>query len=137
MKHQSIKYLFFLNSAHKMLNLSGKDRVLLDFICERMSLNNKITLDSDFYKRYKSFLNIVTTGKTKISDKQIKTSIKKLINEDILFREARGLYIVSPKHFTKNTLKKNREHYYETQEILESTTEDKTLLNRPRKIKKG
>lgn len=132
MKHQRKKCYMFFNAQHKMLELNTNDRVLLDYMCERMDSQNLITLDEEEKDRFQDFILHITSGKKSFTPSQVKSSINKLCAIELIFRIRRGLYVVSPKHFANGSLKQNRENFNRLQRALEDKTEDKTLIGLPR-----
>jgi hypothetical protein len=133
MNHQKKKVTYFNNSLHKMIKLSGSERAFLDFILERMDTDNTITIDKDFRENYISFIHKITSGTYAIKEQSLKNMVYKFNELDLLFKLKNGFYLISPKHFTKVSLKLNKEHFLGLQEFLVETTENETLLNTPRK----
>src|SRR5690606_22933411 len=101
MNYQKSHYTSFCNAAHKILQLSGRDRMFLDFLCERMDDSNRITIDKDLFASFMVFVVHITSKAKTFEDHQLKKSLNALLEVELLFRIRKGYFVVSPKHFTK------------------------------------
>tara|TARA_R110002050_G_scaffold32401_1_gene83486 strand:- start:1094 stop:1507 length:414 start_codon:yes stop_codon:yes gene_type:complete len=128
-------YKHFNNAGHKLIHLNGKDRVLLDYMCEWMDTQNRITLDGFFIEKFIAHIARITDERVMYSKKQVTYAIEKMASLELIFHSGKkGVYFVSPKHFANGTLGQNKKNFLKVQKLLEDTTSDKTLYHIPRKF---
>lgn len=109
---------YFNNAQHKLLQLKPIERAYLDFLCERMTLRNKIHLGPKLRKDFIKFCKEITSGKTTCSEKTLSRAEKHLHELHLLInvKDAR-LAVVNPKHFFKGSQALRKAEYNELAEL--------------------
>lgn len=96
---------WYFNAQHKLFQLSSKERMYLDYICEIMTSRNKIKLDKELRNKFMIFSNKVLSVSSFISERSLLLYERKFRELHFIFDDYKhkGITYVNPKHFFKGT----------------------------------
>lgn len=88
------------NTLHILADLTGNERLVLDYLTEAMDEENKIFTNADARKSLITFISFITKGKHNIPDNSLKMHMTKLTKAGLILPTGtRGAMIVNPEYF--------------------------------------
>lgn len=96
---------WYFNAQHKLFQLSPKERMYLDYMCEMMNSRNKIELNKEFRNSFIMFCNKILSVSKFTSERSLLLYEQKFRDLSLIFNDYKynGITYVNPKHFFKGT----------------------------------
>jgi hypothetical protein len=96
---------WYFNAQHKLFQLSAKERMYLDYMCEMMNSRNKIELNKEFRNSFIMFCNKILSVSKFTSERSLLLYEQKFRELSLIFNDYKynGLTYVNPKYFFKGT----------------------------------
>ena len=114
------------NTLHILADLTGNDRLVLDYLTEVMDEENKIYTNAQSRADMISFISFVTKGKHVISEGSIKVHMSKLTKAGLILPTGtRGAMIVNPEYFFGGSEE-------ERLKLIKKLLEEKIIVHVPR-----
>jgi hypothetical protein len=99
----------YFNTQHKLIKLGSHSRSFLDFLCEKMSIDdNSIVINLGMKQDFVYHINTVTGGKENPSIDSLSQYVSDFKRMDLIIphgSKGSGYYCVNPKHFYKGSEK--------------------------------
>lgn len=115
------------NTIHILANLTGKERLVLDYLTEIMDEENKVFSNAKSRQDLISFISYVTKGELVMSDNSVKMYLMNLTKHGLVLPSgSRGTAYVNPEYFFSGTED-------ERLRLIKKLLEEKIMLHEPKK----
>ena len=98
--------IYFFNAQHKLIQLQPIERAYFDFMCEKMNVRNKITLNPNLRGQFLLFCKDILKLEKVKSERTLLSTESKMRNLSLIFKDPsnKKFHYVNPKHVFKGTI---------------------------------